>query len=160
MWMGSRIATSGDGRLLNFQAIDDAIKAGKQARSHHDPGNMAFGLRQDSVIHRLAAAIEAESKDITFVYFTMHNLCWDLLEDMRDACRPYIAARHNGAWEPQKHNLPFIVGFVFSTVAGRKDIKTKGLPNEELLEIVADVTHVFSEEHYVFLITECKSGHF
>lgn len=97
MWIASHIATDRDGRLLNVQAIDDAIKAGEQARSRHDPVNTSFGLRQNSVIHRLAAAIEAEIKDITFDYFTLHDLCCDLLEDMKDECRPYIAKTSSGA---------------------------------------------------------------
>ncbi|KAI1593325.1 hypothetical protein PtrCC142_011379, partial [Pyrenophora tritici-repentis] len=141
------------------------------------------GLRQDSVIHMLAAAIEVEIKDITFDYFAMHDICWELLGRMRNECpemstsksswldsyrlqitdniearaqwhcRPYIAERSATQWENQKDNLPFIVGFVFSTAAGRKDIETKGLPNEELLKTVTGVMNAFLEEGKGTVIT-------
>ncbi|KAI1523557.1 hypothetical protein PtrSN001C_011401, partial [Pyrenophora tritici-repentis] len=68
-------------------------------------------------------------------------------------CRPYIAERSATQWENQKDNLPFIVGFVFSTAAGRKDIETKGLPNEELLKTVTGVMNAFLEEGKGTVIT-------
>ncbi|KAA8624390.1 hypothetical protein PtrSN002B_011289 [Pyrenophora tritici-repentis] len=101
----------------------------------------------------LAAAIEVEIKDITFDYFAMHDICWELLGRMRNECRPYIAERSATQWENQKDNLPFIVGFVFSTAAGRKDIETKGLPNEELLKTVTGVMNAFLEEGKGTVIT-------
>ncbi|EDU44421.1 conserved hypothetical protein [Pyrenophora tritici-repentis Pt-1C-BFP] len=124
-------------------------------RGNYNPrgGRSGFTRGRDSVIHMLAAAIEVEIKDITFDYFAMHDICWELLGRMRNECRPYIAERSATQWENQKDNLPFIVGFVFSTAAGRKDIETKGLPNEELLKTVTGVMNAFLEEGKGTVIT-------
>ncbi|KAE8849612.1 hypothetical protein PTNB85_00028 [Pyrenophora teres f. teres] len=153
LWIASRIQTNGDGRLLTVQTISDAITADEQVRSHHDAADAPSGLRQDSVIHKLAATIEVEIEDITFDYFAMHDICWELLGKMRDECRLYIAERSATLWESQKEHLPFIVGFVFSTAAGRKNIETKDVPNQELLKTVTDVTNAFLEEGKGIVIT-------
>ncbi|CAA9959252.1 hypothetical protein PTMSG1_02768 [Pyrenophora teres f. maculata] len=153
LWIASRIQTNGDGRLLTVQTISDAITADEQVRSHHDAADAPSGLRQDSVIHKLAATIEVEIEDITFDYFAMHDICWELLGKMRDECRLYIAERSATLWESQKEHLPFIVGFVFSTAAGKKNIETKDVPNQELLKTVTDVTNAFLEEGKGIVIT-------
>jgi len=58
--------------------------------------------------------------------------------------------------------MPFVVGFVFSTAAGKKDIETDGVPSEELLKIAAQVTGKFLEEGKGSVITETGrlEGHF
>jgi hypothetical protein len=39
-----------------------------------------------------------------------------------------------------------VVGFVFSTAAGRKDVETRGVPSEELRKIAAKEMKGFLEE--------------
>ncbi|KAI1563299.1 hypothetical protein PtrEW13061_012058, partial [Pyrenophora tritici-repentis] len=44
LWIASRIQTNGDGRLLTVEAINDAITADEQTRSHHDAADAPSGL--------------------------------------------------------------------------------------------------------------------
>ena len=65
---------------------------------------------------------------------------------MKEKFTPVMADRARKQWEAQKHNLPFVVGFVFSTAAGRADVETKGVPSEHLLRNAADVMNDFLKE--------------
>jgi hypothetical protein len=84
----------------------------------------------------------------------MHDLCWELLERLKGRFSPIIADRSGKHWEAQKSNLPFVVGFVFSTAAGKKDIETNGVPSETLLNIAVEVTREFLEEGKGCVITD------
>jgi len=118
--------------------------------------------RQTHVIQKMATALHAEAPEITFDYFTMHDLCWELMERMKEQFSPIIAAKSGKQWEAHKSNLPFVVGFVFSTAAGKKDIETDGVPSVELLKIAVQVTEKFLEEGKGSVITERGrlEGHF
>lgn len=70
----------------------------------------------------------------------MHHLCWELMGRMKEQFNPIIAAKSEKQWEAQKSNVSFVVGFVFSTAAGKKDIETDGVLSEELLKIAAQIT--------------------
>ncbi|KAI4713823.1 hypothetical protein J4E89_001271 [Alternaria sp. Ai002NY15] len=160
-WMASRIATNGDERLITAEAIEDAIKDG--ASHHSSLAAVAPTIqRQTHIIQKLATALHAEAPEITFDYFTMHDLCWELMGRMKERFSPIIAAKSGKQWEAQKSNLPFVVGFVFSTAAGKKDIETDGVPSEELLKIAAQVTKKFLEEGKGSVVTETGrlEGHF
>ncbi|KAI4705545.1 hypothetical protein J4E81_000428 [Alternaria sp. BMP 2799] len=152
-WMASRISTNGDERLITAETIEDEIKEG--ARHHSSLAAVMPAIqRQTHVIQKLATALHAEAPEITFDYFTMHDLCWELMERMKEQFSPIIAAKSGKQWEAHKSNLPFVVGFVFSTAAGKKDIETDGVPSIELLKIAVQVTKKFLEEGKGNVITE------
>ncbi|KAL1799343.1 hypothetical protein ACET3X_003380 [Alternaria dauci] len=152
-WMASRTATDGDQRPITAEAIENAIE--EAARHHSSLASVASTIRkQPHVIQKLAIALQAEAPEITSDYFTMHDLCWDLMERMKEQFRPIIAEKSGKQWEAQKSNLPFVVGFVFSTAAGKKDIETKGVPSEELLNIAVEVTKNLLDEGKGTVITE------
>jgi hypothetical protein len=152
-WMSSRIATKGDERLITAEAIENTIEEGE--RHHSSLASAAPTIRKQShVITKLATALQAEAPEITFDYFTMHDLCWELLERMKEQFRPIIAQKSGKQWEAQKSNSPFVVGFVFSTAAGKGGIETNGVPSEELLSIAVGVTKAFLQEGKGRVITD------
>ena len=152
-WMASRISTNGDERLITAETIEDEIKEG--ARHYSSLAAVMPAIqRQTHVIQKLATALHAEAPEITFDYFTMHDLCWELMERMKEQFSPIIAAKSGKQWEAHKSNLPFVIGFVFSTAAGKKDIETDGVPSVELLKIAVQVTKKFLEEGKGNVITE------
>ena len=152
-WMASRIATNGDERLITAEAIEDAIEEGA---SHHSSLARVIPTirREPHIIQKLATALQAEAPEITFDYFTMHDLCWELLGRLKTQFSPIIAAKSGKQWEAPKSNLPFVVGFIFSTAAGKKDIEMDGVPSDELLNIAAQVTEKFLEEGKGSVITK------
>jgi hypothetical protein len=143
--LASRIQTNGDERPVIGEDIHGFITEGEAHRSHHTRTNGASHLRLP-LIHKLAATIEAEIPDITFDYFAMHDKCWELMLRLKDAFDNVIGADLTRQWSAQQSNLPFVVGFVFSTAAGRKDIDTKGVPSEQLLVLAAGTVGRFLEE--------------
>ncbi|CAN9139046.1 unnamed protein product [Alternaria alternata] len=91
-WMASRIATEGDQRAMTAETIENAIEEGE--RHHSSLASVAPTIRrQTHVIQKLATALQAEAPEITFDYFTMHDLCWELMERMKEQFRPIIAER-------------------------------------------------------------------
>lgn len=91
-WMASRIATEGDQRAMTAETIENAIEEGE--RDHSSLASVAPTIRrQTHVIQKLATALQAEAPEITFDYFTMHDLCWELMERMKEQFRPIIAER-------------------------------------------------------------------
>jgi hypothetical protein len=68
------------------------------------------------------------------------------MERLKEAFDPIISEKSGKQWSAQKQNLPFVVGFVFSTAAGRNDVETKGVPSEELLKIAAKEMKGFLED--------------
>ncbi|KAH6861297.1 hypothetical protein B0T12DRAFT_480017 [Alternaria alternata] len=73
-WMASRIATEGDQRAMTAETIENAIEEGE--RHHSSLASVAPTIRrQTHVIQKLATALQAEAPEITFDYFTMHDLC-------------------------------------------------------------------------------------
>lgn len=141
-WITSRIRPdTPDERLISGEDIEDVFQQGAMQRAHHisPPENL-------SIIPKLAAIIQAEAPDITFDYVTMHQRCWDLMLRLKDAFDEVTGAEFGRQWAAQQKNLPFVVGFVFSTAAGRKDIDTKGAPNERMLNIAAETVEGFLGE--------------
>jgi hypothetical protein len=83
---------------------------------------------------------------ITFDYFTMHNSAWFLLNVFIEKF-----TRIHGVeflqYIPQEDKLPFVVGYTFSTAAGRK-----GLKDEEKAQPVDSFLNVAAESIREFLI--------
>jgi hypothetical protein len=143
-WIASRIATNGDQRLLSAEGIEEKIdtvtKDGTPVPSNTTPNQQA------SIINKLALTIEAEIPALKFDYFAMHDQCWAYMERLKEAFDPIISEKSGKQWSAHKQNLPFVVGFVFSTAAERKDIETKGVPSGELLNIAVGVMNDFLKE--------------
>jgi hypothetical protein len=83
---------------------------------------------------------------ITFDYFTMHNTAWTFLKELKEKF-----TRIHGVeflqYIPQEDKLPFVVGYTFSTAAGRKDLK-----DEDNAEPVDSFINAAAELLYGFLI--------
>jgi hypothetical protein len=81
---------------------------------------------------------------ITFDYFTMHNTAWNLLEELKEKF-----ARIHGVeflqYMPQEDKLPFVVGYTFSTAAGRKGLKDEdnAEPVDSFINAAAELLHGF-----------------
>ncbi|KAF4978473.1 hypothetical protein FZEAL_5159 [Fusarium zealandicum] len=114
----------------------------KEREKNEKPG--AVNLSPAGLINKLASEIQAEIPLIAFDYFTMHNTAWTLLKQLKEEF-----TRIHGAeflqYIPQEDKLPYVVGYTFSTAAGRKGLQDKDLaePIDTLLNAAAEVTSEF-----------------
>ena len=91
--------------------------------------------RQPLLIERLAAAVTMEISELAFDYFAMHNLCHELLQRLKTDIDTNIGPqllRDFSAHE--KFDLGYVVGYVFSSAAGRKGFVSTTVPSTLLLE--------------------------
>ncbi|EGZ77346.1 hypothetical protein NEUTE2DRAFT_162152 [Neurospora tetrasperma FGSC 2509] len=68
------------------------------------------------LIHQLALDIEAEISETSVDYLAMHRQCWDFLRSLEGAVDPYFRRVAGPGWIEREHQLPFVVGYIFSTV--------------------------------------------
>ncbi|KAJ4385144.1 hypothetical protein N0V85_008196 [Neurospora sp. IMI 360204] len=68
------------------------------------------------LIHQLALDIEAEIPETSVDYLAMHRQCWDFLRSLEGAVDPYFSRVAGPGWIEREHQLPFVVGYIFSTV--------------------------------------------
>jgi hypothetical protein len=122
--------------------IETFIQDGAAHRSYHP----ASSQQPISLTHWLAATIEAEIPNLPFDYFTMHGLCWALMLRLKDPFDTATGAAFTKQWSAQKHNLPFVVGFVFATAAGRQNITQLAVPTDRLLMLATETMERFLEE--------------
>ncbi|KAL8815125.1 MAG: hypothetical protein Q9223_005709 [Gallowayella weberi] len=91
------------------------------------------------LINSLAAAIAMEIPNLEFDYFAMHNQCRELLvrlqTDLEKVTGPELTKKY---MSQGRHNIAFVVGFVFASAAGKKGIVTTTVPSTRLMEIAAE----------------------
>lgn len=76
----------------------------------------------------------------------MHDKCWELMMRLRDAFVSVVGADFTRQYTAQQSNLPFVVGFVFATAAGKNVDGKAGVASDQLLVLAAETTATFLEE--------------
>ena len=123
-----RIVRGGDRRPLSDQFIQLCL-----AKSQPDPTSAHTPLA-----HRLADSLASEVPDLMFDYFAIHNDCQIVLTKIKDNfneiipdfCKRFIL---------EDKNLPFVVGYVFTTAAGElKSVGQTTVPSKRLLKAASD----------------------
>ena len=139
--VASRIGPFSDRRPVSVDLVEDWIRRGSKSEDNTKTERIQTGIAENKnmrqpLIHRLAATVATEQNYLDFDYFAIHNLCREVLlrvqtEDEK-VTGPEFTRRYMSHGE---HNLAFVVGFVFSTAAGKKDIDTVTVSSTRLLEI-------------------------
>lgn len=83
-----------------------------------------INLSPAGLIEKLALDVHDDVPKITFDLFTLHNTAWDLLAKLKAEFTKVLGTEFL-RYVPREELLPFVVGYVFSTAAGRPDIETK-----------------------------------
>lgn len=99
------------------------------------------------LIRKLALNIHAEVPDIVFNYFTMHNSAWKFLTELKEE---FIRLWGAGflQYVPTEDKLPYVVGYVFSTAAGRTGLTSedKGEAVDAGIDAAAKLMRKFLED--------------
>ncbi|KAI1042720.1 hypothetical protein LB505_001120 [Fusarium chuoi] len=109
------------------------------------------------LIEQLAQVVNSEIPRISFNYFTMHNIAWSLLTDLK---RAFTAEVGPGflKYIPSEDQLPFVVGYVFSSAAGHgsTDVRERGVGNDRFLNVATEVMDEFLHDGKGKIIKEAR----
>ncbi|KAF5618841.1 hypothetical protein F25303_12949 [Fusarium sp. NRRL 25303] len=109
------------------------------------------------LIEQLAQVANSEITRISFNYFTMHNIAWSLLTDLKGAFTAEVGPEFL-KYIPSEDQLPFVVGYVFSTAAGHgsTDVRERGVGNDRFLNVATEVMDEFLHEGKGKIIKEAR----
>ncbi|PNP61664.1 hypothetical protein FNYG_13651 [Fusarium nygamai] len=108
------------------------------------------------LIEQLAQVINSEVPRISFNYFTMHNIVWSLLTDLKRAFTAEVGPEFLN-YIPSEDQLPFVVGYVFSTASGHGfDVRKRGVGSDRFLNVATEVMNEFLHEGKGKIIKEAR----
>ncbi|RKL49568.1 hypothetical protein BFJ72_g1027 [Fusarium proliferatum] len=109
------------------------------------------------LIEQLAQVVNSEIPRISFDYFTMHNIAWSFLTDLKRAFTAEVGPKFLN-YIPSEDQLPFVVGYVFSTAAGHgsTDVRERGVGNDRFLNVATEVMDEFLHEGKGKIIKEAR----
>lgn len=109
------------------------------------------------LIEQLAQVVNSEIPRISFDYFTMHNIAWSFLTDLKRAFTAEVGPKFLN-YIPSEDQLPFVVGYVFSTAAGHgsTDVRERGVGNDRFLNVATEVMDEFLHEGKGKIIKEVR----
>lgn len=112
-------------------------------------------LSPAALIRKLALNIHAEVPDIVFNYFTMHNSAWNFLTELKEEFTRLFGAGFL-QYIPTEDKLPYVVGYVFSTAAGRTGLTSddKGEAVDAGIDAAAKVMRKFLEDGHGRVVKE------
>ncbi|KAF5704324.1 hypothetical protein FMUND_12604 [Fusarium mundagurra] len=108
------------------------------------------------LIEQLAQVVNSEVPRISFNYFTMHNIAWSLLTDLKRALTAEVGPEFLN-YVPSEDQLPFVVGYVFSTASGHgSDVRKRGVGSDRFLNVATEVMGEFLNEGKGKIIKEAR----
>ncbi|KAG5759355.1 hypothetical protein H9Q72_012525 [Fusarium xylarioides] len=108
------------------------------------------------LIEQLAQVINSEIPRISFNYFSMHNIAWSFLTDLKRALTAEVGPEFLN-YVPSEDQLPFVVGYVFSTASGHgSDVRKRGVGNDRFLNVATEVMDEFLHEGKGGIIKEAR----
>lgn len=78
-------------------------------RPKRSPGS----ITTNDFLSDLANALHAECLEMSIDYLLLHRICWRLLRQVNDACKPKLLEMYGGGYLEKENQLPFVVGYIF-----------------------------------------------
>ncbi|KAL8851246.1 MAG: hypothetical protein Q9221_003877 [Calogaya cf. arnoldii] len=158
----NRVSPHGDRPPLSVDVVGAWIQKGNKNQGDIETEKTqtpaAKKQKAQPLIHRLATAVMTEIADLEFDYFAIHNHCRELLLCLQTEEEKVTGPGFTRSYRSHgQHNLAFVVGFVFSTLAGKKDIIAKTISSTRLLEIAAETCNQWLSEGKGSAITDRAS---
>ncbi|KAL5596176.1 hypothetical protein FOVSG1_009865 [Fusarium oxysporum f. sp. vasinfectum] len=99
------------------------------------------------LIEQLAQVVNSEIPRISFDFFTMHNIAWSLLTDLKRDLTAGVGPEFL-TYVPSEDQLPFVVGYVSSTAAGHgsSDVRERSVGNDRFLNVATEAMDEFLYE--------------
>ncbi|KAL8963152.1 MAG: hypothetical protein Q9183_005050 [Haloplaca sp. 2 TL-2023] len=64
-------------------------------------------------LNDMANALHAEQLEVSIDYLMFHRICWRLLRQVNEACKPKLLEMYGGGYLEMENQLPFTVGYIF-----------------------------------------------
>ncbi|KAH7109943.1 hypothetical protein EDB81DRAFT_832677 [Dactylonectria macrodidyma] len=164
-----RLAPTGERPPLSSDLIEGILIEGRRHEALDGKGHIRPEVKEkaknetiDSVtlsptvlIRKLALNIHAEIPDIVFNYFTMHNSAWNFLTELKEEFTSLLGVGFL-QYIPTEDKLPYVVGYVFSTAAGRRGLTSddKGEAVDAGIDAAARVMRKFLEDGHGRVVKE------
>ncbi|EWZ41146.1 uncharacterized protein FOBCDRAFT_291185 [Fusarium oxysporum Fo47] len=89
----------------------------------------------------------------------MHNIAWSLLTDLKRALTAGVGPEFL-TYVPFEYQLPFVVGYIFSTAAGHgnSDVRERSVGNDRFLNVATEAMDVFLYEGKGNVIKEARGA--
>lgn len=116
-----------------------------------------INLSPAGLIEKLALDVHDDVPKITFDLFTLHNTAWDLLTKLKGEFTKVMGTEFL-RYVPREELLPFVVGYVFSTAAGRQDIETKTESTDILINAAGRFVKGFLEKRKGTIVKEASKA--
>ncbi|KAK7429745.1 hypothetical protein QQZ08_003771 [Neonectria magnoliae] len=164
-----RLAPTGERPPLSSDLIEGILIEGRRHEASDGKGHIRPEIKEkaknetiDSVtfsptalIRKLALNIHAEIPDIAFNYFTMHNSAWTFLTELKEEFTRLLGVGFL-QYMPTEDKLPYVVGYVFSTAAGRRGLTSddKGEAVDAGIDAAAKVMRKFLQDGHGRVVKE------
>lgn len=93
-----------------------ASSAAKQAASGtlvRKSKSAADSISTLEFLNDIANALHAEQLEVSIDYLMFHRVCWRLLRQVNEACKPKLLEMFGGGYLDKEYQLPFTVGYIF-----------------------------------------------
>ncbi|KAF4454470.1 hypothetical protein F53441_2974, partial [Fusarium austroafricanum] len=168
--LNNRIVVDNDREPWTTEIVEELLAKGREMSIKDGKGHIQADLKQKAeanpeavpkspsgLVNQLAHLVHNEIPRISFNYFTMHDVAWKFMTDLK---RAFTAAMGPEVLQyvPSEDQLPYIVGYVFSTASGHgsSDVRERGLSNDEFIDIATDLMSEFLSEGNGRLIKEAS----
>ncbi|KAM0242051.1 hypothetical protein ACHAP5_007449 [Fusarium lateritium] len=169
--LNNRIATGNPREPWTAAMVEELLIEGRRNETLDGKGHVITDLSSkgkevepepvpktpSGVVDELAQVLQKEIPRLTFNYFNMHYIAWNLLTKLKEAFTEAMGPSFL-RYVPTEDQLPFVVGYVFSTSSGHgsSDVQERGLSNDALLDIATTVVREFLEDGEGRLIKEAS----
>ncbi|KAF5987028.1 hypothetical protein FCOIX_1205 [Fusarium coicis] len=151
--LDNRVRVNNSREPWAFASVGELLTEGRKKAMMDGKGHIQWDLKQKAkeanleavptspsgLIRELAQGINSEIPRISFNYFTMHNIAWSLLADLKGAFTAEVGPEFLN-YIPSENQLPVVVGYVFSTASGHgSDVRKRGVGNDRFLNVTTEV---------------------
>ncbi|RMJ04643.1 hypothetical protein CDV36_014687 [Fusarium kuroshium] len=157
--MKERLVPAGERQALSADMVEGILVEARRHEIMDGKGHVRPELKERAkndeigliklspagLIEKLALDVHDDVPKLTFDLFTLHNSAWELLKELKDEFTEVIGPEFT-RFIPREELLPYVVGYTFSTAAGRADIQTKSESADVLIDAAAKHIGEFLEE--------------
>ncbi|KAM0560087.1 hypothetical protein ACHAPJ_004047 [Fusarium lateritium] len=153
-----RLASANERAPWPSETVEELLTEGRKKETQDGKGHVQPALKEKAkeanldaipktpsgLVGQLAVVVDAEPPRISFNYFNMHDMSWKLLTKLKKSFTEVMGPEFL-RYVPSEDQLPFVVGYVFSTAAGHgsSDVREKQLSSDAFIDVATDVVLEF-----------------